>query len=129
VENKAEATMYIKSRGRVGTGDIGDSPDGTVESNKWYRLIFSAKFGEGGFYNYYMNGELLKANNAPGIDNGRHTLDPAGVLFFTDALPSEGGDGSLDENDLYVAEIAIWDRALTEAEVIMLGMFDTGSNE
>jgi hypothetical protein len=124
-----EASFYLKSRGRIGTGVIGDSPDGTTESGKWYRVIFSAKAAvDGGFYNYYLNGELLKENPFSQINDGRTTLHPAGVIFFGDTRPgepyNERGDG-YDYNDgLYVAGIAIWDRALTAAEVAALGMFN-----
>jgi hypothetical protein len=124
LENKAEASMYLKSNGRVGGGGMAASPNGTIEDNIWYRVVITAKLGEGGFYNNYLNGELLVTNGGPGIDDGRHSLDPSGVLFFSDALPEEGGDGSLDDNDMYVAEIAIWDRALTAAEIAMIGMID-----
>lgn len=133
--NTGDASLYLKSRGRVGItgGSSGDrnSPDGAVEDNKWYRFVFSVKCGkENGFYNFYWNGELLRENlNAMDIDDAVHTLDPARVLLFYDPLVSDGGNTSIDDNDIYVAEIAIWDRALTAAEVAIVGMFDVDSNE
>jgi hypothetical protein len=133
VDNKGEASMYLKSNGRIGGGGMAGSPDGTTKDNTWYRVIVIAKLGDGGYYNYYLIGKdiepLLITNGDQGKDNGRHSLDPAGVLFFSDGLPGDGGDGSLDDNDLYVAEIAIWDRALSAAEVALIGMFEIDSNE
>jgi hypothetical protein len=125
-----DPSLYLKSRGRVGItgGSSGDlnSPDNTVEDNTWYRFVFTVKCGrENGFYNFYWNGELLKENlNVMDMDDGIHTLDPTRILLFYDPLASDGGNTSIDDNDIYVAEIAIWDRALTAAEVAMLGMFD-----
>jgi hypothetical protein len=120
------SSLYLKSRGRVGiSGPDLNTPDGTVESDKWYRFIFTAKIGETGFYNYYWNGELLKENlltsASLGTDHPRHTLDPAGVWLLFDAPPEDGGNGDVDDNDIYVASIALWDYALTAAEVAALG--------
>ena len=125
-----EASIYLKSGGRIGTGAIGDSPNGTTENGKWYRVIFSVKAAtEGGYYNYYLNGELLKENSFTGVDDGRHTMRPAGVIFFGDTRPgepyNERGDGyDFGDDGLHVAEIAIWDRPLTAAEIAQLGMFE-----
>jgi hypothetical protein len=123
--NSGEASMYFKSRGRVGQGDVGDSPEQIIQNRTWYRAVFSVKLGE--FYHYYLNGEpLAKADKpAPSRDNGRHGLDPSGVVFFGDGFPQpeQGGDASYDDNDIYVAEIAIWDYALNDEQVASLGMF------
>jgi hypothetical protein len=130
VNNEDEASMYFKSRGRIGQGDIGDSPDNTWEAGTWYRVVFSVKYaGEGGYYDYYLNGQLLKSNPVGSgyIDNTRNAINPAGVLFFADArngFNDEKGDSSYDFNGAYVAGIAIWDHPLTAVEIAALGMFD-----
>jgi hypothetical protein len=123
-ENAGEASMYLKSRGRVGQGNIGDTPEGTIQNNTWYRMVFSVKLGTQ--YHYYMNGAPLKLDNAPeSLDHGRHSLKAEDfVVFFGDADPDGGGDASYDDNELYVAEIAIWDYALTAEQVATLGMYE-----
>jgi hypothetical protein len=127
------SSLYLKSGGRVGiSGPDLNTPNETVESNKWYRFVFTAKLGESPFYNYYWNGTLLKENQHADLhtDNRRHSLDPTGVwLFFDSPSEAEGGqgNGSVDDNDINVAAIAVWDRALTAAEVASLGMFTVAS--
>jgi hypothetical protein len=122
-----EAGFYLKSVGRIGTGDVGDSPNGTTENGIWYRVIISAKAAvEGGFCNYYLNGALLKENpfGENRINHGRFTIHPAGVLFFADTRPEkgEGGDGyDFKDDGLHVAAVAIWDHPLTAAEIAALG--------
>jgi hypothetical protein len=127
------SSLFLKSSGRVGISDNTfndrNTPNDTYKDDTWYRFVFTVKFSkEGGFYNFYWNGELLQENliqkDLDILDNARHTLDPAEVRLFYDAPPEEGGNSSVDDNDIYVAEIAIWDRALTTAEVALLGMFD-----
>lgn len=130
MNNINEASIYLKSGGRIGTGQIGDSPNGTTENGKWYRVIFTVKgtADESGYYDYYLNGELLKENTVSNLaNNNRHTLKSFGVIFFSDSRPDkgEGGDGyDFTDDGLHVAEIAIWDRPLTAAEIAQLGMFE-----
>jgi hypothetical protein len=123
-----EAGFYLKSGGRIGTGDIGDSPNGTTENEVWYRVIISAKAAaEGGFCNYYLDGVLLKDNpfGENRIDASRFTPRPEGLLLFADARPGmgEGGDATYDFTDdgLHVAAVAIWDHPLTAEEIAALG--------
>jgi hypothetical protein len=127
--NGNEASMYLKSSGRVGTGEISNSANGLWELNKWFRLVFSAKFvaEEGGFYNYYINGKLMTENRITMANNTRHTMNPTDIGFFTDTRPgepyNEAGDGYDRHGPITVAGIAIWDHPLTEAEIAVLGMF------
>ena len=145
-----EAGMYLKSGGRIGSGHIGDSPNGTTENGKWYRIVFSVKIAAeakrdpepdgalvDGYYNYYLNGELLKENAYTTVDQSRTTLRPYGVSFFGDSRPigksngiDEGvaGDGyDFGDDGLHVAAIAIWDHPLTTAEIASLGGFAAAS--
>jgi hypothetical protein len=125
-DNVGEASQYLKSRGRVGVGDFGEAPEGTIKDGIWYRMIFTVKLGS--YYNYYMNGApLVLHNNTGHIDSGRHSLTPNDfVVFFGDGDPNDAGgsDRTHDDNDLYIAEIAVWDYPLTTEEVATLGMFE-----
>jgi hypothetical protein len=41
-----------------------------------------------------------------------------------DAPPEDGGNSDIDDNDIYVAAIAVWDYALTDTEVAALGTLE-----
>ena len=61
-----------------------------------------------------MNGELhFTSTNVSTIDHVRASLRTDAVLFFN--------DDSGEDNELDVAEIAIWDEALDDARVQLLG--------
>ncbi|MDR2773447.1 MAG: Ig-like domain-containing protein [Tannerella sp.] len=124
-DNASEADLYIKSRGRIG-GDspppLGTTGEYVVVAKKWYRIIFTVKIGDGGYCNYYLNGAILMENSASGVD-GKGSLDTNGIIFFGDGLPpSLGGGGNATYNDenLYVAGIAIWDYALSADDIATL---------
>jgi uncharacterized protein YjdB len=136
LDNTGEAGMYFKSNGRVGQGTIGQTENGTTVSNKWYRFVFSVRVNHENnrvVWDYYWNGEPLKLDNnheAITVDNGRFTLSPDGVVFFGDGEPGvNGADASYDDNDLFIAEIAIWDYPLSAEEVATLGMFEVDGEE
>jgi hypothetical protein len=93
--------------------------DQPVQGDKWYRLIISAKFGEGGYFIYYLNGKQIYKRQGPNflesltaLDSER-TWNKAGVLLFAD---EDGEDEVID-----VAEVAIWDVAMDE---VTLEFFD-----
>jgi hypothetical protein len=130
-----EASMYLKSGGRIGTGDISNSQNDLWQLGKWFRVVFSVKAandGEGGFYNYYVNGELAKEHPAGSFlaNHHRHMIHPAPayVSFFHDSkgdpTVDEAGDGYDRRGPISVAAIAIWDHPLTTAEIAALGMFE-----
>jgi hypothetical protein len=127
-DNVGEASQYLKSRGRVGVGDFGEAPEGTIKDGVWYRMIFSVKLGT--YYHFYMNGAYYpnwEFGTYGSLDHGRHSLTPNDfVVFFGDGDPNDAGgsDSGHDDNDLYIAEIAVWDYPLTTEEVATLGMFE-----
>jgi hypothetical protein len=126
------SSLYLKSSGRVAISDtqFGDrnTANNAYAENVWYRFVFSVNFDvENSYYNYYMNGAPLVSTHQEGntfkenvLDYWRHTLDPQGVWLFYDH-PEQ--NGSVDDNDIYVAAIAVWDHPLTAAEVAALGMY------
>jgi hypothetical protein len=132
VDDYSNSSLYLKSSGRVAISDtqFGDrnTPEGTYTSDVWYRFVFTVDFDvEGSYYNYYMNGKPIESTHQDKnlikdnvVDYVRHTLDPKGVWLFYDH-PEQ--NGNVDDNDLYVAAIAVWDHPLTAAEVAALGMY------
>lgn len=106
-----DGEYFIRSTtGALGTLDLGYTTPFVVSANTWYRLILSVD--NGNFFRAYINGSLVFEHNVRPIDHERYSLAPT-IHFFGD---DDGDDGSID-----VAELAIWDYPLSEAEVSALG--------
>lgn len=108
--NASDAELFAKpNTGIIGNGSTGYSATGVTDTS-WHRLVVSVKNGTQ--YNTYLDGILLKTGTAQFIDSSRWALEKF-VLMFAD---DDGDDGTID-----VAELAIWNRALTTVEVGDLG--------
>lgn len=108
--NENDGDCFINTNGKIGVGATGYS-NYSIKPYEWYRLIISVKNGTQ--YKYYLDGQLLLDGSVQDID-GRFSLDKS-LLIFAD---EDGEDGIIN-----CAEIAIWDKALTSAEVNSLGGF------
>ena len=108
--NDTDGDCFINTSGHIGVGSTGYS-DHVITAGEWYKLVISVKNGE--HYKYYLDGQLFREGAVQTVD-GRFGLDSL-ILAFAD---EDGEDGDLD-----CAELAIWDRALTSAEVFALGSF------
>ncbi len=112
IDNSKDQDFAIKSSGAFGIGGLGYSPDGTLIKGKWHRVVLAAKAGSS--FIYYVDGvKVYNGNVASGPIDGRFSLLPEGVLFFSD---DDGDDSTID-----ASAIAIWDRQLTAEEVKKLG--------
>lgn len=101
-----DADLFINKEGAVGVGAMGYG--GRVKPNKWHRIIISTV---NGCPSVYLDGS--KVCQASVTDN-RWVISANSIFLFAD---NDGETANLD-----VAEIALWDVALTEAEVACLGM-------
>ena len=113
-DNSFNADFFIRGNGTdaIGGGEFSYSTENPIAANEWYRLVVSVKVGEA--VKYYLNGELLfTSTKLSTIDHVRASLRTDAVLFFN--------DDSGEDNELDVAEIAIWDEALDDARVQLLG--------
>jgi PKD repeat protein len=110
--NANDGDWFANTSGNVGVGDTGYSEYALVPG-EWYRLAISVDLGVQ--YNYYLDGQLLQVGGAQGFE-GRFALYPADaanqVLFFAD---NNGEDNAVD-----VAQIQLYDRALSSAEMASL---------
>ena len=105
--------VFIRPSGALGVGSTGYSYY-HVGTDGWYRLVIVADLGVQ--FKYYLDGQLTQDGSPRSIDD-RFSLDsPDGsnqVLFF--------GDNSGEDANIYIAELALYDRPLTEEEVQALG--------
>jgi hypothetical protein len=113
-DNSTNADFFIRgSTNVIGGGVFSYAPtNNPVEANRWYRLVVSVKVGD--TVKYYLDGELFfTSTNVSTVDNFRASLRTDAVLFFH--------DDTSEDNELDVAEIAIWDEALDAARIALLG--------
>lgn len=110
--NENDGDLFIKGPSRdqsvIGTADTGYSTK-TFNSSKWHRIVWSVD--NGSFFRVYVDGVLFLDGTAQEVDK-RFSLDPTFLLF---------ADNDGEDAWGLVATAAIWDRALTSAEVAGMG--------
>ena len=105
LNNEGDGEIFIRSTdpATIGVGPTGYAGD--VKPGKWYRLYLSFKPGD---VKFFMNGELFHTSTTA---DTRFRLDSAGVILC-------GGPwAKKDDNEFDVAEISIWNGALTEQDM------------
>ncbi|GHT47380.1 hypothetical protein AGMMS49965_25410 [Bacteroidia bacterium] len=88
------------------------------DPKEWNRIVLTIKNGPDGFMKIYWNGTLIAEKGYNNPDYERTTLSVDGLLFFTRG--SDGNPSINDEDDVQVAELAIWDVAFNDALVAKL---------
>ncbi len=112
-DNTDDADLFTRaSDNTIGTSATGYSTN-FVSNDAWYRMVITIKNGE--FFKVYLNGELWLEGTPQDVD-GRWALLNNLLLFADD----DGDDAAIN-----CAELAIWDVALTAAEVLQLGGFES----
>jgi hypothetical protein len=116
--NGNDGDLFIKgpdlANSVIGGGDIGYSTQ-TFDASQFHRIVWSVDAGN--FMRVYVDGTLfLEAGTeldtaVPAID-GKYALDTTALLF---------ADNSWEDAWGMVATVAVWDHALTGAEVYNLG--------
>jgi hypothetical protein len=111
LDNNDDAEFFLRPAGNLGIGGTGYS-EHVVTAGEWHRLVLSA--GMGNAYLTYLDGELIHEGNVGSATvDSRFSWLPEGVLLFADE------DG--EDNEIDIAEVMIWDGALTGEQVKSLG--------
>jgi hypothetical protein len=105
-----EAGIYISPSGTIGHGDYSTF---VVTVNTWYRLVVVYK-GDG-YHHLYRDGTHIRSHNSYGAATKE--------LESTFRLFTDGYGGAYDK-EMSVSTTAIWDYALTDAEITALGAFE-----
>lgn len=107
---------FIKPSGVLGVGSTGYSYY-QVPEMEWHRLVISSDLGN--YYKYYLDGQLAQdgGKDSPDDVDGRFSLPSINganqILLF--------GDNDSEDANIYIAELAIYDRPLTSEEVWGMG--------
>lgn len=110
MSNSNDGDFFINPSGHIGVGAVGYSIY-SISPNEWYRLVISVK--NGNHFTCYLDGKLLIDGNTQDVD-GRFSLESL-LLIFAD----ENGEDA----NIFCAELAIWDQALTSSQAAELGGF------
>ncbi len=101
--NTADAEIFVRSAipPTIGVGATGYAGGGLIEAGKWHRLYLSFKPGD---VKFFIDGQQF---NSSTTSDARFRMSTAGVILC-------GGPWTKkDDNEFDIAEISIWNGALT----------------
>ncbi|MBI5217872.1 MAG: metallophosphoesterase [Bacteroidia bacterium] len=110
MSNSNDGEVFVNTIGNIGISVTGYSPL-SIMRDVWHRLVVTVDMGNS--LRYYLDGKLILEGTSQSVD-GRYSLDPT-VLFFAD-------DNS-EDNEIHIAQLAIFNTCLTKNEVFDLGGF------
>ena len=108
-KNNDDGDLFINKSGQVGLSFQGISYGGQCMQNTWHRIVVSVSNGTPAIY---LDGEKVVQGTSSG--ETRWVIQAGGAYLFCD------DDGESDDID--IAEIAMWNVALDEAQVAGLGI-------
>lgn len=114
--NSNDAECFIKPTGELGIGATGYTAT-QLAISQWYRIAVAVSLGTS--FKYYVNGTMVKTGTSQAIDGG-FALELDKVLLFAD---NDGDDGTI-----IVSEINMWNKALSDADILALGGVPVVSN-
>lgn len=116
--NSTDSDLKINAQGQFGSDDLGYI-DSTLTPGDWYRVAVIADSGNA--YKIFFDGDSMMDAGAYDID-GRYSLNPRSldneVLFFAD----DNGE----DNEIDVAFLQIYNRALNNDDILALGGYEHG---
>lgn len=112
--NKDDGDLFINKSGQVGLNFTGVGYGGQCTPNTWHRIVVSVSNGTPAIY---LDGEKVVQGTTSG--DTRWVIPAGGAYLFCD------DDGESDDID--IAEIAMWNVALNDAQVASLGVVTNGA--
>ena len=114
--NDSDGDLFTDGAGHIGIGAAGYSTL-TYDASKWHRIVWS--IDNGSFFRVYVDGVLFLDGTPQPID-GRFSLYPDRFHLFADDSWEDGWG--------LVGTVAVWNRALTSAEVAGMGGWIGGAD-
>ena len=108
-KNNDDGDWFINSTGNMGVLATGYTDYLYNHTDEWYRIAISVKNGTQ--YNYYSDG-VKRLTGTPGNIDGRFSLGSTFLLF---------ADQNGEDNPINVADVKLYSKALTDAEIAALG--------
>jgi len=107
-----DGDIFSNTSGGIGGGSsIGGYSSYGVTDGGWFRVTFVADLGNS--YKIYLDGQLINEASQGFEIDGRMALNPVEFLL------SHDNDG--EDNEIDIAELAVYNRVLTEQEIIDIG--------
>jgi hypothetical protein len=119
-ENNNDADFYIAPDGRLGIGDLGYAPAGTIAQDTWYRIGFTADLASGDV-SYYVDGSPVYNRTGGSLVDGRYSLYSNQDALASFLMFNEGDGSGNYTHPLFVNSIYFTDQTLTPAEMLALG--------
>lgn len=118
IANNDDGDLFVKkstdySKASVGVGDTGYALD-AIAADTWYRLV--VRVDNGNFYELWLNGGRIIRSEATWPVDGRYALQSQFYLF---------ADNDGEEDTIDVSLVALYDTALSEADIEGLGSAGT----
>ncbi|MDP4240479.1 MAG: T9SS type A sorting domain-containing protein [Bacteroidota bacterium] len=107
-ENNSDAAVFVNKVGNIGVSTTGYTSQ-AIKPNTWNRAVVVVDNGYE--YSIYINGEK-SLNGVVQPADGRFALRPTALLF---------GDNDGEDNEIDVARVMLYNKALTKDEAISLG--------
>jgi hypothetical protein len=107
--NDNDGDLWVSPDGTIGVGDVGYSTE-TYDPSTWHRIVLSVD--NGNFFRVFVDGVLFLDGAGQDID-GRFALYTEQFHLFA--------DDSWEDQWGLVSTVAVWDHALTNADVASMG--------
>ncbi len=114
MSNSKDGKLFVYKDGKIGKQVIGWSAPNIIVSNRWYRMVMVVEkhnSSDDVSVDIYIDGSIVLEGTRQAVD-GQYALDDS-VAFFLD------DDGEEKATD--VAQVVLYNYALTPAEVLALG--------
>lgn len=108
--NNDDADVFINRQGAIGLGVADLGYGGQCQLDTWHRIVIST---DNGCPSIYLDGEIVVQGKTKG--DTQWVINANSALLFC--------DDSGEIADIDVAEIGLWDKALSEGEVLALGFY------
>jgi hypothetical protein len=109
LKNGSDAEWFIDTTGTLGQRNSYDSVD-KLKAGEWHRIGISIKNDD--LNNYYIDGDRVVTTEIKDID-GYYSISEKGLLLFA--------DNNGEDNELDVADVKIFSKALDDSEMKELG--------